>query len=110
MSSVEVCGNQYVIPDDYSVETINTNEIYINGKKIEVNYLYKVTKYEDIGGVSIETTLFDDIYIFEYGGFSYLAIRHVCDDGKVIKKIEKAPCFSGKIVDVARLLKTVEGC
>ena len=108
MIPLNICGNTYIIPDGYSVEPITlVSYIIVGNHKIYVNSLYRVTKYEDIGGVEIEKMMFDDIYLFEYGGHSHVFIRRVLDGGKIIRKHFHIPCYSDKEVDLGKIFKSL---
>lgn len=111
MKSVSICGNWYSVPDEYTIEPVfNTSEIVIGNKKIQVSPIYRVTKYDIVGDIKLETMLFDDIYLFEYAGFSYVIYRHVCDDGRVLKNVYKKPCFSNVNIPLDEILNEQNWC
>lgn len=106
---INICDNNYIIPDEYEIEPISTTSvIYIEGKKVQVSNLYRITKYETIEGVKVESMLFGDLYLFEYAGFSYFVLRYVRNDGKVIKKVYKKPCFSNVNIQLGKILTEIE--
>lgn len=107
MDSVELCGNTYTVPQGYEIEVDDVTTVTIGKKDIHPPLIYKVTKKTNIGGELVDTMLFTDIYIFEYGGYSYLIFRYVKENGEVITKIGKHLCCQGKIISLETILSHI---